>query len=95
MYVQVACPEDGCDKTVLRKDLGKHTHDCLHRVLACDACGTAVRAYDLEVCVFRRWGASNTAVLGSDNLVCSFFAIRLTIRNALRRMCLVRRVVHC
>ena len=51
MYVQVACPEDGCDKTVLRKDLGKHTHDCLHRVLACDACGTAVRAYDLEVCV--------------------------------------------
>lgn len=48
-YVQVACPEVGCDKTVLRKELGKHTHDCAHRVLACDACGLSVRAYDLEV----------------------------------------------
>ena len=48
-YVQVACPEQGCEQKVLRKALGKHTHDCTHRVLSCEGCGLSVKASDLEV----------------------------------------------
>ncbi len=48
-YVQVACSEEGCHELVLRRDMGKHSHDCIHRVVVCDACNAAVKAFDLEV----------------------------------------------
>ena len=51
-FVQVPCSEEGCEQTVLRRDLGKHTHDCVHRVVKCSACGTSVTASDLEVSSF-------------------------------------------
>ncbi|KAI5123072.1 hypothetical protein M0805_000506 [Coniferiporia weirii] len=47
-FVQVACPEATCDQTVLRRDLGLHAHDCVHRVIKCDACGMSVRTFDFE-----------------------------------------------
>ena len=49
-YVQVHCSEEGCDKLVYRKNLGKHTHDCIHKILNCDACGASVEAANLQVC---------------------------------------------
>ena len=49
-YVQVPCSEEGCDKLVYRKNLGKHTHDCIHKILNCDACGASVEAANLQVC---------------------------------------------
>lgn len=48
-YVEVPCSEEGCDKTILRKDMGKHSHDCVHRVVVCEGCGTSVKAIDLDV----------------------------------------------
>lgn len=53
LYVQVTCSEEGCDRTILRKDLGKHTHDCAHRVVTCEGCGVLVKASDLDVSVLQ------------------------------------------
>lgn len=48
-YVQVTCTEDGCIETVLRKDIGSHSHGCAHRVVSCDACEKTVKASELDV----------------------------------------------
>ncbi len=48
-YEQVACSEEGCDEKVLRKDLGRPSHDCIHRIFACDACGSSIKAVDRDV----------------------------------------------
>ncbi|KAG9044981.1 hypothetical protein FS837_007207 [Tulasnella sp. UAMH 9824] len=47
-YVQVQCSQEGCTHTVLRKDLGKHSADCTHRLVECEACGRDVRLSEIE-----------------------------------------------
>jgi hypothetical protein len=49
----VPCPEGGCDKIVLKKDVGNHAHDCINRLVECDGCGTKVKHSDLEASVDR------------------------------------------
>ncbi|KAL0954541.1 hypothetical protein HGRIS_003506 [Hohenbuehelia grisea] len=45
---EMSCPEEDCDKVVLRKEIGKHSHECLHRLVKCDACQTQVKFISLE-----------------------------------------------
>jgi len=47
-YVHVPCSEGDCDQVVLKKDVGKHAHDCVHRLTECEGCGNKVRHTDME-----------------------------------------------
>ena len=48
-YVHVSCSEDSCDQLVLKKDVGKHAHDCASRLTECEGCGSKVKPTDAEV----------------------------------------------
>ncbi|KAK7472713.1 hypothetical protein VKT23_000824 [Stygiomarasmius scandens] len=46
LYVQVPCPNEGCNQIMLRRDA--MTHHCEHSLVACDACSTEVKTIELE-----------------------------------------------
>ncbi|KAF4567522.1 hypothetical protein EYR40_006524 [Pleurotus pulmonarius] len=47
-YTEVTCGEDECNEVVLRKDVGKHAHDCAHRVLQCEGCQAEIKFVNME-----------------------------------------------
>ncbi|KAG8906672.1 hypothetical protein FRB99_006373 [Tulasnella sp. 403] len=47
-YVQVQCSQEGCSHAVLRKDLGQHAEDCIHRLVECQACGRDVKLAEMN-----------------------------------------------
>ncbi|KAI6157503.1 hypothetical protein BKA82DRAFT_995827 [Pisolithus tinctorius] len=48
LYVTVPCPEDDCDLSIFRKNLGKHADVCIHRSTQCQGCGVSVKYGDLN-----------------------------------------------
>ncbi|KAF7428201.1 hypothetical protein PC9H_007422 [Pleurotus ostreatus] len=47
-YTDVICGEDQCNEVVLRKDVGKHAHDCAHRALQCEGCQAEIKFVNME-----------------------------------------------
>jgi TRAF-type zinc finger. len=48
-YSQITCSEGDCDLVLLRRDAGKHAHNCVHRLVECDGCGVEVKFIELDV----------------------------------------------
>lgn len=49
-FVKVTCCQEQCEEIVLRKDAGRHSDTCKHRMVQCDACGVRVQFSGLQVC---------------------------------------------
>ncbi|KAG8981533.1 hypothetical protein FRB95_007944 [Tulasnella sp. JGI-2019a] len=47
-FVHVECSQPQCENVVLRKDLGKHSDGCDHRLVECEACGRDVKFSGME-----------------------------------------------